>query len=778
MIRRSISRDLLLPLVVGLMLAAAMPPAPASAQTDAPAPAPAPKVTAAELKSLLATLVDEAARKKLEAQLRALIAVREGERAKAKAAPAAASFLAALSEQVKLASGALVEASSVVLEAPKLWHWLRDQITDPAARARWFEGLWQIALALGLGFAAEWAGRALLAPARRAIERRRIDSVLVRVPLLAARSGLDLVPIAAFAVAAYGALSFTEPREATRLIALTLVNANVLARAVLAAARLILVPRAPSLRLFELADESAAYLFVWARRLVTIAVYGYFLAEASLLLGLPAAGYGFLRRVIGLLLAVMAVVLILQSKRSVAGWLQGAGGGPAALRMLRARAAATWHVFAVLYVGAVYMVWAAGLRGGFEYLFRATALTVAILVAAGLLVLGVRRGVERIFAIRADLKARYPLLQERTNRYLPVLHAILRGVISAVAALAVLQAWELDVLAWLASEPGRRVLGSAASIAVIVVVAILVWEIISSAIESYLGKTDEEGEAVERSARARTLLPLARKAVLVVLVVFVSLIVLSELGINIGPLLAGAGVVGLAVGFGAQTLVKDFITGLFILLEDTVAVGDVVDVAGHAGVVEALSIRTIRLRDYSGVVHTVPFSEVTTVRNLTKDYSYALFEIGVAYRENVDEVMALMREVGDELRADPEFGPDILEPLDVAGLDKFGDSAVVIKARLKVRPIKQWNTMREYNRRLKAVFDARGVEIPFPHTTIYFGEDKEGQAPPAHLSIGDKEAKERLGGAAEPARAARPDKPATRYARGDTGDGDGGDAPA
>ena len=220
-----------------------------------------------------------------------------------------------------------------------------------------------------------------------------------------------------------------------------------------------------------------------------------------------------------------------------------------------------------------------------------------------------------------------------------------------------------------------------------------------------------------------------RKALLLVLIVIVSLIALSELGIHIGPLLAGAGIIGLAVGFGAQKLVQDVITGVFILLEDSVAVGDVVTVAGIGGLVEDLSIRSIRLRDLSGSVHTVPFSSVSTVTNMTKLYSYYLLDIGVAYRENTDEVAEVCRQIVEQMRAEPEFAPEILEPLEVLGVDQFADSAVIIKARIKTRPIKQWMVGREFNRRMKKRFDELGIEIPFPHHTLYFGVDKEGKAP-------------------------------------------------
>jgi small conductance mechanosensitive channel len=202
-------------------------------------------------------------------------------------------------------------------------------------------------------------------------------------------------------------------------------------------------------------------------------------------------------------------------------------------------------------------------------------------------------------------------------------------------------------------------------------------------------------------------------------------------------LLAGAGVIGIAIGFGAQTLVKDIITGLFILVEDHISVGDVVKFGDHAGTVEKLTLRTIQLRDVGGTVHVVPFSAVTTIENMTKGFSRYVFNVGVAYREDTDHVVDVLRELGEEFLQDERYKPFILEPLEILGVDSFGDNAVNIKARIKTVPIKQWSIGREFNRRIKIRFDELGIEIPFPHRTIYFGEDLSGNAPPARIATLD-----------------------------------------
>ncbi len=233
--------------------------------------------------------------------------------------------------------------------------------------------------------------------------------------------------------------------------------------------------------------------------------------------------------------------------------------------------------------------------------------------------------------------------------------------------------------------------------------------------------------------RANTLTNVLGQVLRILILGIGSTTILSQLGIDLGPLLVAAGVGGIAIGFGAQALVKDVIAGFFILLENQVRVGDVVNAAGVGGLVEDVGLRTITLRDLSGNVHIVPNGTITTVTNMTMDYSRYVFNVGVAYRENVDEVMTILKEVAAELQNDPTFGPDILEPLEMLGVDQFADSAVIIKCRITTKPIRQWAIGREMNRRIKMAFDAHGIEIPFPHRTIYWGEPKEGSAPPLNI---------------------------------------------
>ncbi len=683
-----------------------------------------------QLERLIETLEDPAAREKMVGDLRLLLAAQVAAEQKAEAER---SIMAGVSEQIGELGRQLRDAAEQIGDPRRAADWLAAEAGSPERRRHWAAMAWQLALALGAGLVlAALAGWLLRGPRRR-IEARPADALWRRLPLLAARTLLELLPIVLFAAAAYGVMTVIEPGVRPRVVMLSVITAVIVARVGIALAHLVFTPLAPSLRLVPLADRTAAYLFVWSRRLINVAVYGYFATEIALQLGLPAIAATALLKLVGIAFTALLVVLVLQNRQAVAGRIRGLGRpdlGARALRVARDRIAEIWHVLALLYLAVIFVVWAVEIEGGFNYVARGTVATLVIVVVARLVIDLANRGISGLFRIGDELRRRFPFIEERANRYLPALRRVVETLIQLVALAAILQAWQLDLLGWLASDLGRDLVGRVATIVLVLAVSLVVWEVVSGAINIYLERKDAEGGAVVSSARARTLLPLIRNALLVVISVMAVLMTLSELGINIGPLLAGAGVIGLAVGFGAQTLVKDFITGMFILFEDAVQVGDVASLGGKTGVVEGITVRTVRLRDLSGTVYTIPFSAVDTIDNLTKDFSYAVLDVGVAYREDVDHVIEVLEQLGAELRADPEHGPNILEDLEVLGLDQMADSAIVVRVRFKTLPIKQWSIKRAFNRLIKRRFDELGIEIPFPHRTIYFGVDQQGNAPP------------------------------------------------
>ncbi len=238
----------------------------------------------------------------------------------------------------------------------------------------------------------------------------------------------------------------------------------------------------------------------------------------------------------------------------------------------------------------------------------------------------------------------------------------------------------------------------------------------------FLAEKNDRQDPDESAKRITTLVTILHSALRVILWAIFIMVIMQKLGIDIAPLLAGAGILGLAVGFGAQELVRDFISGFFIILENQIRSGDVAIINGTAGLVEKIGLRTICLRDLSGIVHIFQNGKIDTLSNMTMEWSAISLDIGVAYKENVDRVMDVMSQVGQELADDPEFRENILEPIEVLGLDQFASSAMIIKARIKTRPSQQWAVGREYRKRVKAAFDRHGITIPFPHTTISWGD--------------------------------------------------------
>lgn len=255
----------------------------------------------------------------------------------------------------------------------------------------------------------------------------------------------------------------------------------------------------------------------------------------------------------------------------------------------------------------------------------------------------------------------------------------------------------------------------------------VVWALLRSLIFRFekrvVSRTRKQGEpASEAQKRAETLARLMKQGVSISVALIFVLGILREIGIDIGPVLASAGVAGLAIGFGAQNLVRDVISGFFMLLENQVRVGDVAVVNGTSGLVEAVNFRTIVLRDLTGTVHVFPNGTINTLSNMTLNWSGYVMDIGVAYKEDLDSVIDTIEEVGKSLQENSPVGRYILEPIEVFGVDDFGDSAIIVKARLKTMPGQQWLVGRAYRKQLKYAFDKKGIEIPFPHRSLYFGE--------------------------------------------------------
>jgi len=688
-------------------------PAAARAATPAPAAQPAP-VSVDELQRLVDTLQDDTARAKLVADLRALIAAQRGGGPQQPTAPA---FFAQLSQQIDALTGEILAGAAVIVDAPRMLGWARYQVSDPAARRLWIEAAFAFVLIFGIASVAEGILRWGLGRLAPSLPARRSDTRMIRALFALLGLVLDALPILVFAAIAYTILSTTlEPLTRARITLSVLVDATVEARLILCVARNMLLPADAGAVFVPLDAETRNYLYIWIRRFVIWAVFGYAVPDAAWWLGVPGAIYGLMLNAVGLVIALLAIIFVLQNRAAIAKWIAGAPT-PSGWGRIRHSLAEIWPVLAVIYISGIYLIYALRIHGGFAYVARATTLSLIVIVAAQVFIRFVRELSRRGFAISPELKVRFPTLEQRANRYIPILTGLAGILVYLLAALTVLQAWSVGAFGWLDTDLGRRLIGNVLSIGLEIFVALALWEIFASAIERYLSGIDATG--TPRRTRIRTLLPLLRTAMLSVLVVLTSLIILSHIGVNIAPLLAGAGVIGVAIGFGSQALVKDIITGLFILMEDQIAVGDVVDVGkDHAGVVEAITVRTIRLRDQAGTVHTVPFSEVTTVKNLTRDFAYVVARIAISYSEDIDRVVELLRQVSEELMADDDLRPLILDPFDYQGVDTLDASSVVLLVRIRTLPAKQAVVGRAFNRLVKMAFDEHGIASRDPTQVV------------------------------------------------------------
>ena len=442
------------------------------------------------------------------------------------------------------------------------------------------------------------------------------------------------------------------------------------------------------------------------------------------MLGVPVANLAVsfvignaVRALIVILSALFLFTLIHRNRRDVSSGLSAyADQMPGALGKRAMKVfARIWHICANFYVLLVFGLWLTSPFTAVAIAMRATVLSVLTIMAGTAITLIMTRAITGGIRLPEELKKSLPALQGRINAFVPRLLKLLRVFVFLVTLLLLLEIWDfIDILGWLHSEQGITIIGRFSSAFLIVVVAFVVWLGVMSWIDLRL--REQAGYVV--TARVRTLFQLFRNAFSVLVIVMAALLGLSELGVDIGPLIAGAGVVGLAISFGAQTLVKDIITGAFIQIENAINEGDVVTVGGVTGVVERLTVRSVRLRDLDGTTHIVPFSAVDTVSNFMRDFSYHVAVIGVAYDTDIRRAKSALEEAFQRLKK-TEYGNKIIDDLEMHGVTNFGDSAIDIRARIKTTPGDQWGVGRAFNEYVKDVFDEWGIEIPFPQVTYH-----------------------------------------------------------
>ena len=774
------------PAYAQMPLPAALAPAPAAAPAH---PAP-PKLTPAEAQSVLDVLNDPQKRAAFTATLQNMLKA---------AAPAATPAVAPVAAAVPLAPnsvGAQVIEHSVTWMAelsdqvsafnhvlgnlPAVWAFTLRTVQNPESRARVLEAAWHLGLVLLVAMMVEWVfARALKRPiaslaahapegaaheaelgalqtppplasdaadtgtdaevyepaAEIMLRHRRFSRtwrVIKRLPFMVMRLLLALLPVATFVGLGYAGMTFTQ--ISTRAVLLVAIIAYAACRLAVVVAHAIVSPDYRSLRIVHLSDQGAAYTVVWVRRLVVVAALGYGASTIGMQFGLPNAAREAFMKAVALVDHVFLVVIVLQCRRSVADRIRGHVSGISG--RVRSRVASVWHLVAIFFIMALWLVWAAQVRNGYGRLWHVFIVTVAVLVAARLISIVLLAGLDRGFRIAPDTASKYPGLEARANRYYPLLRGTLSTLLVFATGLALLQAWGVNTLSWFRGGAlGGQVFSAAITILIAGAVALAVWELTNASLERQLSRLTREAQMM-RSARLRTLMPILRTVLLISLIAVFGLTTLSEIGVNIAPLLAGAGILGVAIGFGSQKLVQDFITGIFLLLENAMQVGDAVTVAGLSGSVENLSIRTMRLRAGDGSVHIIPFSSVTTVTNANRGIGNAAVSVAVPVEEDSDHVSDVLADIARDMRAERRFADMMRSDLQLWGVDKVDSGVVSIVGQIVCTDAGRWAVQREFNRRLNIRFKELGIKIATPRQTVF----THNVPPPAAKQIGREDA--------------------------------------
>ncbi|MES2872052.1 MAG: mechanosensitive ion channel family protein [Pseudomonadota bacterium] len=305
---------------------------------------------------------------------------------------------------------------------------------------------------------------------------------------------------------------------------------------------------------------------------------------------------------------------------------------------------------------------------------------------------------------------RHALYSERLKSFVYTLAHLLVWLVFIELGLRV---WGMSLIRFAQGE-GHEISVKLFSLGGTLLFAWLIWILSDTAVHHALTRS-RKGLA---NARAQTMMPLIRNVLFIAIFIIALIVALANMGMNVTPLLAGAGVIGLAIGFGAQSLVADLITGLFIIIEDSLAIDDYVDVGGHLGTVEGLTIRTVRLRDIDGIVHTIPFSEIKSIKNYSREFGYAIFRVAIPYNMDIDDAIKLMRDVGQKMRTDPLQRRNIWSPLEIQGVESFESGSAILRARFKTAPIKQWEVSRAFNLSLKRHMDEAGLDLATPRLSV------------------------------------------------------------
>jgi moderate conductance mechanosensitive channel len=687
-------------------------------ETSAPAAVPEP-LTREALRDLLARLSDAQVRELLIAQLDKEIA--------AAPVPAAEGYIDDMEAEAATLRHAWRQMFAAATALPTVPLFLAEQLIGDRDAGILLPILFGVAFIFAVGCAAEWLLRRVTANLRRQITEARSEAPLTRISYGMLRFGLDLLGIAIFTAATIATFFvFYQGHEPVRLTVMTLVGAVVVVRLVALVSRFLLAPGTPSLRLVQLDDRAAAFLhrrIVW---LAAVGAGGFMTVDLLALLGIDPHLVHLLSNIVAAVFVGMLIALIWRGREPVARLIRGRApqtlpeGAPPAQR-LRSILAAMWPGIAILYV---LMLWAMSEITrilGYDLPAYAGIWSLLLVIAVPLLDAAIGQ------VTRAYVEARHGVSGDEAMAYGRVAHRAAR-ILLIVAAVAIFaRLWGINLFDFEAGGMAERAVSTLVDVGLTLLVAYVGWELARTAIDRRLaleegpaGPSEIGGEGGGKGAsRLKTLLPLFRKFLMVTLAAMVVMLVLSSLGVDIGPLLAGAGVVGLAIGFGAQTLVRDIVSGVFFLLDDAFRLGEYIEVGSIRGTVEHISIRSLRLRHHRGALHTVPFGEIQSLTNHSRDWVIMKLQFRVPYDTDLQKVKKIFKKIGAEMAADPVMGPNLLDPPKSQGVLEMDDSAMIIRCKFMAKPGEQFVIRRELYQRVQKEFEAAGIQFARRQVSVY-----------------------------------------------------------
>lgn len=772
-------RHFLLGWLLAALVSAAHAAGPAPAAASA-ASATAPALTPQQAQQALNVLENPRDRAQVETTLRAIAAVGALSAPAVAASEAAAAAPTALTSNglasllVRQGSrwtteigGALKESLRSLLDIGSVGSWWHDRLVRADERADLTHAIWIMLAVLAPALFVEWLAKRLLRRALAAVAARRGDAsrraasdsaapdaddaapadtapapdatdadtsdagpsaspgrgharrhttLLHRMPRALVSLALRAVPLLVFVGAASLTMSLIDVASTPVESALeALIDIYVICRLVTIVSRLFFQPDARQLRLVHISDAWADFAQRSIARIVIVVGACTAAVEIAANFGLNEAGHVALLKAVALVGHLMISVLIFQCRQPVAARIRAAAADRPTLTVVGNALADAWAPVSVFIVMALWFVWALDVHNGYRVLITLGGRSIAVMIAMRMVSIVVFGALARLFQGRDEDRT---LVHLHAYRYYPLLRQIVSGAIGIVTVVLLLQIWGVPIFrAFETGTIGHRLASALVTIAIAAIVALVVWEAANIAIERRLQRWTREGNLV-RAARLRTLLPMLRSLLFVMIALVVVLTGLSQLGVNVGPLLAGASIFGVALGFGSQKLVQDFITGIFLLMENAMQVGDWVTLAGVSGTVEYLSIRTVRLRAGDGSLYTIPFSSVTTVNNTNRGLGNAAVKVSIAYGEDIDRAIATLKEIGAALRDDPKYHDGILSDFSYWGIDQVDGAALALAGQMQCTDSTRWSVQREFNRRIAETFRERGIRIANPQRSL------------------------------------------------------------